>query len=449
MKITHSPRFLQQRKFFLTLPLLTLPFITLLFWLLDGGKGKDAQAQPSLARKGLNLELPTAYLPEEKPLNKLSYYEKAASDSARLEKLLKNDPYYHPPLKPAGKGNSLGAMEQSQQLASNSLNTTLRSPADIADTQEAQLYQKLEQVNTALQKTTIAPTSKLPSEPKPINPPGSSLNQSDMDRLEQMMGLMKNGTVNEDPEMKQINTMLEKILAIQHPESIREKLQPASPTRPGPVLSATVHTTEPISLLTPDKGPLVSGIALAQEPFTGNSFYSLAEDEAEIIHQQNAIPAVVHETQTLVDGAVVKLRLQRDIYLNGVQVPAGTLVYGTASLQGERLQIKINDIRYQQSLFPVELTVWDVDGLNGIQMPGTLTREVARQSTNQALQGMGLTTFDPSLGAQAAGAGLEAAKSLLNKKAKLVKVTVKAGYQVLLRAEKQKALPDPAALKNN
>jgi hypothetical protein len=41
------------------------------------------------------------------------------------------------------------------------------------------------------------------------------------------------------------------------------------------------------------------------------------------------------------------------------------------------------------------------------------------------------------LGAQAASAGIDAAKGLIRKKAKLVKVTVKAGYRVLLKDEKQ------------
>jgi conjugative transposon TraM protein len=439
MKTTHSPRFLQQRKFFLTLPLLTLPFITLLFWLLDGGKGKDAQAQPSLAPKGLNLELPAAYLPAEKPLNKLSYYEKAASDSAKLEKLLKNDPYYQPPLKPAVKGNSLGVIEQKQNLSSNRLHTFPRSPAEVAKTQEDQVYQKLEQVNTALQQAETPPAPLSLSAAGFPNHRGTSLNQADMDRLEQMMGLMKNGAGNEDPEMKQINGMLEKILAIQHPERVREKLQTTSPTRSGQVLSPAVNTTEPISLLAPDKESAISGIALAQEQFAGNGFYSIAEEETEVAHPQNAIPAVVPETQTLVDGAVVKLRLLRDIYLNGIQIPAGNLVYGTASLQGERLQIKINHIPYQQSLFRVDMTVYDLDGMNGLYIPGAITREVARQSTNQVLQGIGLTSLDPSLSTQAATASLEAAITLLNKKVKQVKVTVKAGYQVLLRDEKQKS----------
>ena len=79
----------------MVLPLLVLPFITLIFWVLDGGKSHNSQGQPQTIKKGLNLELPAAYLKEDKSLNKLSYYEKAASDSTKLEKLIKNDSYYN------------------------------------------------------------------------------------------------------------------------------------------------------------------------------------------------------------------------------------------------------------------------------------------------------------------------------------------------------------------
>jgi len=41
-------------------------------------------------------------------------------------------------------------------------------------------------------------------------------------------------------------------------------------------------------------------------------------------------------------------------------------------------------------------------------------------------------SLDPSIGQQAASVGIEAAKGLFSKKAKLIKVTVKAGYKVLL-----------------
>ena len=80
-----------------------------------------------------------------------------------------------------------------------------------------------------------------------------------------------------------------------------------------------------------------------------------------------------------------------------------------------------------------------MDGLDGIYIPGAITRDVAKQSADRAVQGIGFTALEPSLKVQAASAGIEAAKTLFSRKAKLIKVMVKAGYQVLLRDEKQNA----------
>ena len=112
-------------------------------------------------------------------------------------------------------------------------------------------------------------------------------------------------------------------------------------------------------------------------------------------------------------------------------------MFGTASLTGERLSIKISSIRFQHSIFPVALSVYDMDGMQGIYIPGAVTRDVAKQAADRTFQEFGTTTLDPSLGAQAASAGIAATRNLLSKKVKLIKVTVKAGYQVLLRDEKQ------------
>jgi conjugative transposon TraM protein len=135
----------------------------------------------------------------------------------------------------------------------------------------------------------------------------------------------------------------------------------------------------------------------------------------------------------LVNGAVVKLRLLNDLYINGSLIPKGNFVFGIASLNGERLEVEINSIRYNQSLYPVKLEVYDIDGLPGIYIPGAITRDVAKQSVDNTLQLMELSTMDPSLKAQATAAGIGAAKTLLSKKVKQVKVMVKAGYKVLLR----------------
>lgn len=160
---TNSPKFLQKRKFFLVLPLLVLPFITLMFWALGGGKFNDAQAQQQTAKGGLNLELPDAYLRDDKTLDKLSYYEKAASDSAKLEELMKNDPYYlqnrHEKMDEQSLSNDtlLPTVQQKQDFSirRNGLNTSPYNNHNYSDANEEKVYKKLNELNTALNQAPV------------------------------------------------------------------------------------------------------------------------------------------------------------------------------------------------------------------------------------------------------------------------------------------------------
>lgn len=167
-----------------------------------------------------------------------------------------------------------------------------------------------------------------------------------------------------------------------------------------------------------------------------NGFFGVNDTpiESEV---QNGIEAVVHETQTVVNGAVIKIRLLNDVYISEQLISRENFIFGIASLNNERLEVNINSIRNEHSLFPVKLEVYDMDGLPGIYIPGAITRDVAKQSTDNALQSVALNSLDPSIGAQAAAAGIETAKTLLSKKVKLIKVQVKAGYKILLKDNNQ------------
>jgi conjugative transposon TraM protein len=260
------------------------------------------------------------------------------------------------------------------------------------------------------------------------------MHSDDVDKLEEMMQSMANQNDDQDPELNQLSGMLESILDIQHPDRVQEKLRKVSAAQRGQVFSIATKMLEDniSSLQTTSLNPAVS-----DGRSKGNTFYSLDEPVSEG-YSQNTVAAVIHETQTIVNGSTVKLRLVNAIFINGVQVPKNNFLFGIASLKGERLIIKISSIRYNNSLFPVDLAVYDLDGLSGIYIPGAINRDVAKASADRSVQTLGVATLDDSWGAQAAGVGIEAAKSLLSKKVKLVKVVVKAGYQVLLRDEKQK-----------
>ncbi len=430
---THSQKFLRQRRFLLVLPLLVLPFMTLIFWSLGGGKTDTASAQD--IKKGFNMQLPGANLKDDKPLDKLSYYEKATSDSLKLQQLLKNDPNYRLGL---DTGIVLGGLDTPLfrgNYGAGKRNTN--SGLGKTDPNEAKVYRKLAELNDALNKPAIQSTNTGGNATISNSASNSTVSSSDVDRLEQMMVAM-NQKDGADPEMQQLGGMLEKILDIQHPDRVQERIKQNSESNKGQVFPVAVNPhNDAVSLL--DNQTVTKPLSDTGN-YVGvrhNGFYSL-DNMMDASNNQNAIEAVIHETQTLVNGSTVKLRLVNDIYINGVLIPKNNFVYGTAQLNGERLGIKVNSIRYGSSLFPVQLQVYDLDGMDGIYIPGAISRDVAKESADRSLQGIGYTSLDPSIGAQAASAGIEAAKTLFSKKVKLIKVSVKAGYKVLLQDEKQK-----------
>jgi conjugative transposon TraM protein len=411
VKVQHSGKYLRKRKFLLVLPLLTIPFLTMAFWALGGGAG-TAQNNQYLTDSGLNLELPDANLKDEKEQDKLSFYNKASEDSIKLKQEMLNDPFYKSRL------DTMPMPEKKLGLSYGSkLNVSPYHSSGTIDPTEAKIYERIDALNKAIQQP--------PGNNK--NPQAISLNQSpetsissDVDRLENMMQVMNNREGN-DPEIKQLETMLDKILDIQHPERMKEKIREKSSRNKEMVLVVSKQpTTGSISLLDTAKKTIFEQIG----------FYGVEDN---LPNEQNAIEAVVHESQSLVNGALVKLRLLNDIYIAGTHIPKESFVFGVALLNGERLQIETTSIRNRSSLFPVKLEVYDMDGLPGIYIPGAITRDVAKQSADNSLQLMELGTMDPSLKAQAAAAGINATKNLLSKKVKLIKVTVKAGYKVLLK----------------
>lgn len=77
----------------MVLPLLVLPFLTIIFWTLGGGQGSPAQAMSS-EKTGFNLILPDAHFNNEE-MNKLAIYEKAERDSLKFKEERENDPYFN------------------------------------------------------------------------------------------------------------------------------------------------------------------------------------------------------------------------------------------------------------------------------------------------------------------------------------------------------------------
>jgi hypothetical protein len=351
----------RQRKFLLVLPLIVLPFITLLFWSFGGGKVNTAEAQVSL-QQGFNTHLPDAKLKDDPNLNKMSYYDKAASDSVRLKQEMKTDPYYSKHHDPDTAG--LHFQVQSTLAGYN------RKP----DVAEARVYQRLTQLQAVIDKPALQPE-------KPLNSiPGGPLPQPAVTGNLKIESLQ----TTEDPELKQMNGVLERILDIQHPERVKKKAD-----------------------------------TMVKEPQN---------------KRFEAIPAVIDGKQKITQGTVVRLKLLDTVTLSGQLIPKGQLLYGTGNLYNQRMTINIKSIHLGNAILPADLTIFDeTDGLEGICVPEAITNEAVKDGVVNGVQGLELMSLDQSVSTQLTGAGINAAKGLFAKKVRRIKAKLADGQPLLLR----------------
>jgi conjugative transposon TraM protein len=405
-----SPQFLRHRKFLMVVPLLIIPFLTMAFWALGGGKGNTAGAINVAVSKGLNTAMPNPVLKNEKGFTKMSFYDLMAMDSLKMKEREKSDPFFQSNDQAAGiaPAPTLGSISKYNNPGSG-----------YTDPNETKVYQKLAQLTDAMHQGETAPNyNQLLAGAEA--PPAS--NSPDVNRLEQLTHSIQSHN-EEDTEMQQLNKMMDKIIAIQHPESAKDTGK------------AVLRETNAVHV---KDSSLQAEVLQAKmdTPVVHNGFYSL-DDGPGLADFHSLIRAVVPETQTVVAGATVKLLLGDDITVKGITVPKNSFIYGVASMSNERLKISITSVRSGNAILPVALEVFDMDGLAGIYIPGSINRDVAKESADNAVNSMGLTSLDPSIGAQAATAGIEAAKTLISKKVRLVKVTLPAGYTIFLQDKKQ------------
>jgi conjugative transposon TraM protein len=403
----------RKRNFYLVLPILVLPFCALLFWALGGG---SAEAQTKASLSGLNVQLPSARQDNDSTANKLSFYQQAEKDAAKAEQAQKDDPYYR---------DSVQSLPDSFTGLSNSPKDTDQRMGSLGRYETGGLSSS--RTSLAENEQRISSQLKMLNQQISRQPEQEVTDDGQQNDLAKVRAVMQSMNGSQDPQMDQIASMLDKIQEIQNPALVQQKLRLESIKHRGQVYAVNNYRTNmPISIL--DNISSVNN---------GNGFFSLDDSHTDTT-MQNAIQAVVAANQTVTSGSTIKFRLTNDIYINGRMIPKNTFLYGAASLAGERLAVKIASLSYRNSIFPVDLTVYDIDGAEGIYVPGAITRDVAKESADQSLQNIGLTAYDPSLAAQTASAGISAAKTLFSRKVRLVKVTLKAGYQVLLQDEKQK-----------
>lgn len=242
------------------------------------------------------------------------------------------------------------------------------------DARTLEIDAKLAALNKEI-NTPIVSTTELKSS-SGVNQ-GSSM-KNDVDRLELLMNSMKLDK-QQDPEMEQMSGLLEKILEIQNPSRVQQNL-------------------------------------VIESKFS-------------------AIAAVIAGNQKVTQGGAVKLKLVDSVSLAGVSLPKGHPVFGQCRIVSQRLLLDIKNIRLGNQIIPVNLSVYSLDGMMGIDAPDAVFGNAAGLGAENALGGISVYGIE-GISGQVAGAGIDAAKSLFSKKVRAVKVKLKGDLPVLLRVNR-------------
>ena len=156
---------------------------------------------------------------------------------------------------------------------------------------------------------------------------------------------------------------------------------------------------------------------------------------------RNSIRACIYRTVTVSDGKEAEIRLLEPVEVGDTYIPANTVLTATARINGERMDLSVTSVAYKGTIMPVELEVYDTGGMKGISVPGSQELTALKEMAANMGSTMGSSiSISTDAGAQLAsdlGRGvIQGMSQYLSTKFHTVRVTLKAGHEVLLVARK-------------
>jgi conjugative transposon TraM protein len=209
--------------------------------------------------------------------------------------------------------------------------------------------------------------------------------------------------------------------------------------------AAGANQKEQFVSFTPTRKNIVS--ALYREPSdsafaadwsqTKNRGFYTAGSTEEVVQPKNSIKACVHEAQTVVGETGVRLRLLEPAKTPQRTIPKGTIVTANAKFQGGRLQLKITSIELEGNIIPVDITIYDIDGQQGLYVPyspemNALTEMAGNMSQTSGTSVMLTQSAGQQVAADLSRGVVQGISGYFAQKVRTPKVTLKAGHQVFL-----------------
>jgi conjugative transposon TraM protein len=424
-----TPAEMQKRKKMLIMPLFFLIFGAAL-WLIFAPSGKDKEKEAQQA--GLNVELP---MPKDAGLvsDKRDAYEQDAmqqKEQARMRSL---------------QDFSVQLADAQEQVKEDEERRT--ASLSVEDSQapyHATGGNGSSQRTSAIQSSTVAykdinkQLGAFYEEPATEQPQPAL--ESRMQELERKLA--------ETDEAKRMENEQAALLEKSYAMAARYMPPQAGQTTE----TATPPGTKDKVVAQPVKQVRQNVVSLLAAPMSNDEFISAYSQPRNMgfitaagnegVQDKNSIRACVYQTITLTTGKELQIRLLEPMRAGNILIPVNTVVTGACRIGAERMEVTITSIQYADNIIPVEILVYDTDGLRGISVPGSdeikAAKEVASTMANSAGTSIMISDNAGSQLAADMGKGLiQGASQYLSKKMSVVKVTLKANHRLLLLPKTQ------------
>lgn len=156
---------------------------------------------------------------------------------------------------------------------------------------------------------------------------------------------------------------------------------------------------------------------------------------------KNTIACKVDRTTTIKENETLQLRLLESIRIGDWIIPENTLLTARSKLSGNRMTLHVSTVEINETILPVNLTAYDMDGLEGVFIPGSEEMDAFKEIGADIGSSIGTSfTFSSSAKDQiisdAARGLMQGTSNYIVKKLRTIKVTIKSGHRLMLMPAK-------------
>ncbi|MDC8102644.1 conjugative transposon protein TraM [Chryseobacterium rhizosphaerae] len=109
--------------------------------------------------------------------------------------------------------------------------------------------------------------------------------------------------------------------------------------------------------------------------------------------ESSFIKAVIDENIKGFMGSRIRIRLLEDVYVGNAKISKGTPLYALISgFSLQRVNLHIVSVMHQNEILPINLNIYDIDGMEGLYVPSSAFREMTRSMGENIVQGQNLST---------------------------------------------------------